>query len=204
MQPTATERQVGRRTAQDRRETIIAAARTLFAKNGFHGAGMAEIARVSNVRVGQIYRDFAGKEDLIAAIVERDVTELLDDPHMASALDAGHVEQLNTWVRGFVSRDLDRETCSILADIMSEATRNARMATIVAGAHERLHARLTEAAMLWAPAPEKAAARKELADFILTAAGAIQHRQIFGLEANAPMIKMMVELVETEIARLGS
>ena len=176
----------------------------LFAQNGFHGTGMAEIARVSGVLVGQIYRDFAGKEDLIAAIVERDVAELLDDPDMARGIEAGEMEQLNNWVHRFVSRYIDNEALSVLADILSEATRNSRIAAIVQDAHERLHARLVLAARLWVPGTDKEAERQELADIILTAAGAIQHRQLFGLEASARMTARMVGLVDAEIGRLCS
>lgn len=164
---------------------------------------MAEIARVSEVLVGQIYRDFAGKEDLIAAIVERDVTELLDDPELTSAIEAGDVDQLNNWVRRFVSHSIDKEALSVLADILSEATRNPRIATIVSNAHGRLRERLVSAAMLWVPDAEKDFERQELVELILTASGAIQHRQIFGLEESTRMTAKMVGLVDAEIVKLG-
>jgi AcrR family transcriptional regulator len=175
----------------------------LFARQGFHGTGMAEIARVSEVLVGQIYRDFAGKEDLIAAIVERDVTELLDDPEMTSAIEAGQVEQLNSWIHRFVSRSIDNEARNVLADILAEATRNPRIAAIVKDAHERLSTRLVAAAKLWIPEPERTPERQELADLILAAAGAIQHRHIFGLEVSASTTAKMLAFVDAEIDRLG-
>jgi AcrR family transcriptional regulator len=117
-----------RRNALARRERIISAARALFARQGFHGTGMAQIAQVSEVLVGQIYRDFAGKEDLIAAIVERDVVEMLDDPELAGAMSSGEAAQLNRWLRKFIARRLDQESRSMFADILSEATRNAKIA----------------------------------------------------------------------------
>lgn len=163
---------------------------------------MAEIARVSGVLVGQIYRDFAGKEGLIAEIVERDVTELLDDPEMTHAIEAGRVDQLNNWVHRFVSNSINIEARNVLADILAEATRNPRIAAILNNAHERLHAQLVTAAKLWVPDPDKNAERQELADLILTAAGAIQHRHIVGLEESTSMTAKMVELVDSEIGRL--
>lgn len=192
-----------RRTAEDRRETIIAAARRLFAQYGFHNTGMAQIALASKVLVGQIYRDFAGKEELIAAIVERDISELLDDPELEGAVTAGRPDRLNAWVRGFIRRDLDRETRSVLADILSEATRNPRFAAMVTRAHNRLRERLTSAAMVWAPAPDKAAAREELADLILTVAGAMQHRNIWGLPVESASAAKLLETIEAEIAELS-
>ena len=54
-----------------RRDQIIAAARLCFRKHGFHGAGMAEIAKTSQLSVGQIYRYFANKDAIIEEIVRR-------------------------------------------------------------------------------------------------------------------------------------
>lgn len=191
-----------RRTASDRRESIIVAARSLFARQGFHGTGMAQIAKESHVLVGQIYRDFASKEDLIAAIVERDVKELLDGPELAGAIEAGDALQVNVWVMGFITRKLDDETRSVLADVISEATRNPRIAAIVATVHERLRERLMSAAMLWASHTDKEAARSELVDLILAVAGAIQHLQLFGLDTKVGTMTKMVDMVKIEISKL--
>lgn len=54
-----------------RRDQIITAARDCFCRHGFHGAGMAEIARLSGLSVGQIYRDFTNKDAIIEEIVRR-------------------------------------------------------------------------------------------------------------------------------------
>ena len=54
-----------------RRDQIIAAARLCFRKHGFHGAGMAEIAKTSQLSVGQIYRYFDNKDAIIEEIVRR-------------------------------------------------------------------------------------------------------------------------------------
>jgi AcrR family transcriptional regulator len=193
-----------RRTAEARRECIITAARSLFAQQGFHGTGMAQIARVSEVLVGQIYRDFAGKEDLIAAIVERDVSGLLDDPELAGAICCGQASQLNSWVKRFIRRSLDDEARRVLADILSEATRNPRIAAILTEAYDRLRALLTSAAMVWTPDPEKEVARQELSDLILTASGAVLHRQIYGLGLNDRSVTKLIELVDAEIEKLSN
>ena len=54
------------------KERILEAARTLFDSHGFHQSSMAELAVAAQVSVGQIYRLFKGKEDIIAAIVQAD------------------------------------------------------------------------------------------------------------------------------------
>lgn len=58
-----------------RRDQIIAAARIGFRKQGFHGTGMAEIAKLSKLSVGQIYRYFENKEAIIEEIVRRMVAK---------------------------------------------------------------------------------------------------------------------------------
>jgi len=58
-----------------RRDQIIAASRLSFRKHGFHGAGMAEIAKLSQLSVGQIYRYFANKDAIIEEIVRRMVAK---------------------------------------------------------------------------------------------------------------------------------
>lgn len=163
---------------------------------------MAQIAQCSKVLVGQIYRDFTRKEELIAAIVERDLSQILDDPELSDAIATGRTDQVNCWLRHFVGRKLDQEARSILADIYSEASRNPRIAAIMIAAHDRLRKRLQSATMVWAPAPEQHAARERLAELILTLAGANLHREIVGLPIDAYAATAMIELIEAEIAKL--
>ena len=62
----------GESRAALRRRRITDAARKLFVANGFHATGMAQLAKASGIAVGQIYRDFAAKEDIVAALVTAD------------------------------------------------------------------------------------------------------------------------------------
>jgi len=52
---------------QTRRE-IIAAAHTLFVKQGYHGTSMREIAKTAGLALGGIYNHFATKEDIFRAV----------------------------------------------------------------------------------------------------------------------------------------
>jgi AcrR family transcriptional regulator len=54
----------------NRRQQILDAAATCFARNGFHRTSMQDVVRESGVSAGLIYRYFTGKDDMIAAIVE--------------------------------------------------------------------------------------------------------------------------------------
>src|SRR3546814_16804418 len=52
------------------RERIIMAARKLFDAKGFHKTTTAELAAEAAVSIGQIYRLFENKDDVVLALVE--------------------------------------------------------------------------------------------------------------------------------------
>jgi AcrR family transcriptional regulator len=68
------------------RAALIASARHLFAKRGFEGASLDEIAEAAGYTRGAIYRHFANKEDLFFAVSDAVSTEILDT--FAEELDA--------------------------------------------------------------------------------------------------------------------
>lgn len=53
-----------------RREEIIAAARDLFSRKGFHGTSMPDIAQAAGISTGLIYYIFPSKEDILLACCE--------------------------------------------------------------------------------------------------------------------------------------
>jgi AcrR family transcriptional regulator len=67
-----------------RRKQILDAAAACFARQGFHRTSMQDIVRESGISAGLVYRYFAGKDDVIAAIVterhERREARLGADP----------------------------------------------------------------------------------------------------------------------------
>ena len=75
--------------AAQRRDHILEISRHLFIEKGFHGTGVAQIASTSGVKVGQIYRDFSCKEDIIAALALRDFSQLLDEATLENAIRTG-------------------------------------------------------------------------------------------------------------------
>jgi len=67
LEPARPRREV--RKAETRAE-LIAAAATVFARRGFHGASVQEIAREAGWSTGAIYHHFSGKEELFLAVFE--------------------------------------------------------------------------------------------------------------------------------------
>jgi AcrR family transcriptional regulator len=80
MSETVQQNGVGRgarlpRTA--RRAQLLAAAQDVFAANGYHGAGMDEIAERAGVSKPVLYQHFPGKLELYMALLEKHVDELI-------------------------------------------------------------------------------------------------------------------------------
>lgn len=59
-----------RREREQRYQTILRAAETLFAREGFHKASMEQIADAAEVSVGAVYFYFRNKEDLLIQMMD--------------------------------------------------------------------------------------------------------------------------------------
>lgn len=66
-------------SGSDKREAILAAALSLFARNGFHGTAVPEIGARAKVGAGTIYRNFESKEGLVNALYQRTKRHLLHE-----------------------------------------------------------------------------------------------------------------------------
>src|SRR5919197_449041 len=65
-----------RLSAGERRAAIVRAARTAFARHGFHGASTKEIAAAAGCSEPMLYRHFENKHALFAAALEDATGEL--------------------------------------------------------------------------------------------------------------------------------
>ena len=67
-----------RRQEQTRAELLDAAAR-VFARRGYHGATLDEIAAEAGFTSGAVYSNFSGKEDLFLALTDHELEKRLED-----------------------------------------------------------------------------------------------------------------------------
>jgi AcrR family transcriptional regulator len=190
---SGTRRGAGRRSQAERsqatRETLIGAARRLFAKRGYAGVGTEEIVRAAGLTRGALYHHFGGKRELLAAVYERIEGEL-SERIASGALGASNpLEAMRAGTEMFLDACLEPEVQRIvLLDApavlgwerwreiaaehglgLIEATLQAAMEAgeIVEGrvkplAHVLMGA-LDEAAMVVARAEDPAATRAEVA-----------------------------------------
>lgn len=66
-----------RRRSDDKRQRILQAAVRVFAKKGYHGAKVSEIARKADVADGTIYLYFRNKEDILVSLFDEVMEEHL-------------------------------------------------------------------------------------------------------------------------------
>ncbi len=104
------------RFARRRRETrsrLLAAACELFAERGLHDTAISDIAARADVGLGTVYLHFQNKDELLAAIVDDDITALLGRIQDATAgLDgalARHRAGLRIYLQeAFARREMSR------------------------------------------------------------------------------------------------
>src|SRR5436190_18309408 len=87
---------------QARREKLLNAAARLVAERGFHSVGIIEIGAAAGVTGSAIYRHFSSKADLLVALFERVIDNLVDGAGAAVAADVSSAEVLDTLIRGHV------------------------------------------------------------------------------------------------------
>jgi AcrR family transcriptional regulator len=66
------------RRRQQTRDVLIAAATEVFARRGYEGASLEEIAETAGFTRGAIYKNFDGKEDLFFAATDRVNEQVID------------------------------------------------------------------------------------------------------------------------------
>ena len=83
----------------ERREQILAAARRCFLRDGFHGTSMHDLFAEADLSSGAVYGYFASKDDVIVAIAEENLQDVvamihvvaMKQPDRSVGLNGGHV-----------------------------------------------------------------------------------------------------------------
>lgn len=191
--------------AEQRRRTLMDAARKLFIERGFHATGMAQIAKESGIAIGQIYRDFASKEDIVAALVETDCTRLMNYAAIEDAVRRDDAEAAWRWIGKFVQPSDDLDDGRLFAEIVAESARNERIAAIFTTLQARLRRHLLDAVALLAPGAALDDRRALLGDAVMTMSLGLMHYQLMQPDlAVEPLAKAIRAVIEREVAALNA
>jgi len=123
---------------QQTRADLVAAAREVFLRRGFHGASLEEISEQAGYTKGAVYSNFAGKDELFLAVL---------DAHAAGrarayALAAGGAPSLEEGLRA-LSREMtggaesDPRWVPVLIEFWTHASRHEALRRQVSERHER-------------------------------------------------------------------
>ena len=118
-----------------KRRAILAAARGLFVKDGYAGAGMEAVARVATISTATLYAYFPSKADLFRAVVD-DVLDAVPDAPVAADRAGDARERLSGFAldyAAFMTDPLHRALYRLVAaerrqfaDLADRADRTAR------------------------------------------------------------------------------
>lgn len=119
-----------------RRNQVLSAATECFRSHGFHGTSMSQISKASGMSVGHIYHYFENKEAIIEAIVENDLLKILNIPDRIekTRADGDFFDALIADVENGAADAFYDPDAPLLLEILAEAARNPRIATIVRSA----------------------------------------------------------------------
>ncbi|PPC84901.1 MAG: TetR family transcriptional regulator [Hyphomicrobium sp.] len=115
-------------TQRLRRENILDAAHSCFARGGFHATTMQDICKAASVSPGALYVYFDSKEALIAGLCERDRAEFAE--RFASLSTAPDFLEALTAIGEHYFVDESPEKQRFVVEMGVESTRNPRIAEI--------------------------------------------------------------------------
>jgi TetR/AcrR family transcriptional regulator, repressor for uid operon len=124
--------------AEVRRRQVLDAAIRCFRRQGFHATSMAVIAAEAGMSVGHIYRYFAGKDEIIQAIVHEDTEEALAS---MAKLETSGEDVYRALIEGISETEvpaLDHDRAALILEVRAEAARNPSVASVVEAADREL------------------------------------------------------------------
>jgi TetR/AcrR family transcriptional regulator, repressor for uid operon len=122
---------VNRAAREERRQQILAGARTCFLRKGFHAASTADISQEAGVSVANLYQYFPSKQDLVLAIAEQDLEA---DFELGNALRRPGTlfERLEALFSALIEEAERPGAFSLRLEIFAEAARNPEMRVALA------------------------------------------------------------------------
>ena len=127
------------------RERLLLAARTVFARSGFHGASVEEIASEAGFSTGALYSNFDGKEALFLAMMERAIDEHAREISDAVGTRTSISERATGGARQWMMMiERDPEVLLLFMEFWAYGARDAKVRPQVAAQFARVRTLLTQ------------------------------------------------------------
>ena len=107
------------------REHLLEAAALIFARDGFHGASLDDIAATAGFTKGAVYSNFKSKEDLLLALMDRHMEQQFDE--IVGSLDTEErtqEQQLPSIARTVIDHMWDDDWTMLWLEFVLYAARN--------------------------------------------------------------------------------
>lgn len=159
-----------------RRRGIVLAATRCLQREGLEGTGMRDVFRAANLSPGAVYRYFAGKEELLAAVAAESpsVAEAALEATEAAADPAARLRAL------LEAAASGAPPARLQIELQAAALRSARIAEALA--ERRRRARRALADTLWDPGADPP---RETVDLVLAICDALARSRLLAAEAAA-------------------
>jgi AcrR family transcriptional regulator len=126
------------------RERLLAAARSVFARAGFHGASVEEIASQAGFSTGALYSNFDGKEDLFLVLMEREIDEHAREISQAVRARASMAERATGGARQWMTMiEREPEVLLLFMEFWAYGVRDEQMRPRVAAQFAQMRQLLT-------------------------------------------------------------
>jgi AcrR family transcriptional regulator len=126
------------RSARNRAE-LMASARQLFLRRGFHASSLELVAEEAGFTIGAVYSRFGSKADLFLAILDEHIDQIVAGVAQVAGLDQplpAHAELLAGRRMALLERE--RDWFPLVLEFWSHAARDERLRREFAARHERL------------------------------------------------------------------
>ena len=126
------------KSAQTRAQ-LMASARQLFLRRGFHAASLELVAEEAGFTIGAVYSRFGSKADLFLAILDEHIDQIVAGVAQVAGLDQplpAHAELLAGRRMALLERE--RDWFPLVLEFWSHAARDERLRREFAARHERL------------------------------------------------------------------
>ena len=126
------------KSAQTRAE-LMASARRLFLRHGFHACSLELVAEEAGFTIGAVYSRFGSKADLFLAILAERIDQLVAEVAQVGGLHQPIPEQAELLAgRRMALLEREREWFPLVLEFWSHAARDERLRHEFSACHERL------------------------------------------------------------------
>jgi AcrR family transcriptional regulator len=102
--------------AEATRKALLRAARTLFARHGYEGTGIDQIATLAGATRGAVYHHFEGKRELMRAVLDDMLGALAQHVAEAAATESDPWQRMLTAQRAFLDACAEPARARVLFD----------------------------------------------------------------------------------------